>query len=84
MALLTMTAQDQVNGLAVRGVQVGAYEAKAVIDGQVIHQGERFLSGERYLTFRGVQDRELIFEDDDGACYRRPLRPLAPDMPSLH
>jgi hypothetical protein len=83
MALVAMTVQDQVNGLGVRGVQVGTYEARAVIDGKVVRQGERFSSGGRQLTFKGVRDRDLLFEDDEGTTYQRPLRPLAADLPPL-
>jgi hypothetical protein len=73
MQLLVQTAQEQVAALDIRGVRVGAYSAKALIDGQLVTQGGAFRHGQCTFIFKGVENGDLLFEDSNGEVYRRTL-----------
>ncbi|MDR3316977.1 MAG: hypothetical protein LBS68_02850 [Puniceicoccales bacterium] len=83
MTLLGKTTQDHIDRLSIHGVQVGLYEAKAIIDNHLVRQGERFWGGDRHLTFKGVRDSEMVFADDEGEFFFRPLRPVGTEMSSV-
>ncbi|MDR0428418.1 MAG: hypothetical protein LBG86_00055 [Puniceicoccales bacterium] len=71
------TLSDQIQALDVRGVQVAAYTARALIGNRVVHQGDHLYVGNRELVFRGVEREELIFEDEAGQIYHRNLHPIS-------
>jgi hypothetical protein len=74
MSLVVDVMKAQVDSLEVRGVQVGAYSARAMINNHVIQQGERIACGKKHhLIFRGVQEGNMVFEDEAGNVYRRDL-----------
>lgn len=68
------TLEEQIQELEIRGVQIAAYTSKAMIGNRIVHQGERFLCGDQTLIFKGVQDSNLIFQDETGKIHSRPLR----------
>jgi hypothetical protein len=71
--------ESRVDRLDVRSVQVGTYSARALINDHIVQQGEKIACGKkRLLTFCGVREGNMIFEDDAGNVYRRDLHRMGP------
>jgi hypothetical protein len=66
-----------VDEFLIRGVQIGTYETKALIDGKLVRQGEYIKCANGEVLFRGVAGRDLIFEGADGQIFRRQFMPEA-------
>ena len=64
-----------VDGFSIRGVQVGRYETKAIIDGELVRRGEKIRCGKGSMLFLGVNGKDLLFEDERGEIHRRQFMP---------
>ncbi|MDR1438373.1 MAG: hypothetical protein LBI69_04960 [Puniceicoccales bacterium] len=80
--LTSGTLDEQISALDVRGVQVAAYSARALIGNRIVHQGDHLYIGSSELIFRGVDGENMLFEDGNGQLHQRSLRPTAGS--SLH
>lgn len=69
-----MSLRQSIQRLDIRGIQIAPYAAKAIINDRIVHQGDRFACNNSTLIFKGIQDSSLIFQDEDGEIYTRPLR----------
>lgn len=77
-----LSLRQSIQRLDIRGIQIAPYAAKAIINDRIVHQGDRFSCGETAITFKGIQDSNLIFQDDRGEIYTRPLRYHARTSPA--
>ncbi|MDR2667924.1 MAG: hypothetical protein LBB38_02705 [Puniceicoccales bacterium] len=66
-----------IDDFSIRGVQIGRYETRAIIDGKLLRQGEKIKCNLGELLFRGTDGKNLLFEDGNGVIYRRRFMPDA-------
>lgn len=68
------TLQDSITALDIRGIQIAPFHSRAIINNRLVQQGETFHCENSRLTFRGIENSMLLFQDDRGMTYSRHLR----------